>query len=115
MPLLFLFCGHKFRNALDIHRLLTLGIGNIYKEKNPTSYLVCIGPKSIRRGKKEIFDPYINSSVDELILTNVSANGEALKEEEKEKYIHEIVFEDIYGENKEAAFGRIKSLVLKTV
>ena len=85
----------------------------IYKEKFPTSYFAVIGPKSIRRGEKEIFDPYINSSLEELVLKNVSVNGEPLNSENSEKYIHEIVFEDIWSENMPASRGEFKKVIFK--
>ena len=83
----------------------------LYKEKFPYSYLITIGPKSIRRDGKEIFDPYINSSVDELILKNVKVNGEELKAENSEQYICEIVFENLYGEEKERTLGKINNII----
>ncbi len=82
----------------------------LYKEKFPNSYFLSIGPKSIRRDGKEIFDPYINSSVDELVLKNVRINGEELKSENSEKYIKEILFENLYGEGRESSAGKIKKI-----
>ena len=68
----------------------------IYKDKFPTSYFVSIGPKSIIRDGKEIFDPQENSVTKELILKNVSVNKEKLSSENIGKYIHEIVFDNLY-------------------
>ena len=83
----------------------------IYKDRFPTSYFLSIGPKSIRRDGKEIFDPYINSALDELVLKNIEVNGEILSSENTEKYIKEIVFDDIYAEGREKSFGKIKRII----
>ena len=47
------------------------------KEKYPTAFFACIGPKSIRRGVTEVFDPDLSSSIDTLVLDGVEINGEA--------------------------------------
>ena len=84
-----------------------------YKDKFPTSYLASIGPKSIRRGGKDIFDPYINSSVDELVLKQVCVNGEYLNSENSEKYIKEISFNNLYGESCGTYSGEFKRIECK--
>ena len=85
----------------------------LYKDKFPTSYIAAIGPKSIRRDGKEIFDPYINSSVDELVLKNVCVNGETLNSENCEKYIKEITFKNLYGECGGTYRGEFKRIEYK--
>ena len=82
----------------------------LYKDKFPMSYLISIGPKSIRRDGKEIFDPYINSSVEELIFKNVFVNGEAINSGNFGKYVKEIKFTNLYNEGKGDFFGEIKKL-----
>ncbi len=79
----------------------------LYKEKFPMSFFLCIGPKSIRRGDTEIFDPYIESYAENLFLENVKVNGEKC---DAKKHIHEIIFDDIYGDGTACAKGKIYNL-----
>ena len=86
---------------------------SLYKDKFPSSYLASIGPKSIRRDGKEIFDPYINSFVDELILDGVTVNGEKVSSENSGKYIKEISFVNLYGERDETYNGVFEKIEYK--
>lgn len=94
-------------------------IGNLYfenikvelhRDKYPMSFLMCIGPKTSRIDDLEIFDPEISSEVENVYLKNVSVNsGDTF---DAEKYIHEIVFNDIYGDGKAVGKGRIKNITV---
>lgn len=104
------FAAFEFGSRLGRVELSDIKL-SIYKDKYPLSYFASIGPKSIRRDGKEIFDPYINSSLTELVIKNVSVNDIPLNSENSEKYIHEIVFDNLYEEGKERSCGKIEKLI----
>lgn len=84
------------------------------KEKYPMSYFLSIGPKSVPSiflGKPaELFDPYISSYADELILENVTVNGE--KDWKIENAIKEIEFNDVNSDGNSTATGKIKKITI---
>lgn len=82
----------------------------LYQEKFPTSYLLSIGPKSARRDGKEIFNPKLNSCIEELFLNSVSVNGELITKRNVGKYIKRIVFKNLYGEKSGRFSGKIKKI-----
>ena len=47
----------------------------LHKDEFPLSYLICIGPKSIVCGGKEIFDPYISCRADNIEIKDLRVNG----------------------------------------
>ena len=104
------FAAFEFGSRLGRVELSDIKL-SIYKDKYPLSYFASIGPKSIRRDGKEIFDPYINSSLTELVIKNVLVNDIPLSSENSEKYIHEIVFDNLYEEGKERSCGKIEKLI----
>ena len=73
------------------------------------SFFLCIGPKSIVRNGRELFDPYISSTVQNIYAQNVFINGE--KVEDLYPYMHEIIFEDVNGDGHSSARGRIENLL----
>lgn len=78
------------------------------KAKTPTAYLACVGPKSTRKEGKEIFDPYLSSRVETLILQNVTVNGTGDRVRDSLK---EITFDDPYGEGApttRGTFGKVE-------
>ena len=111
-PVLGAFAAFEFGSYFGRVELSDIKL-SLYKDKFPMSYLAAIGPKSIRRNGKEIFDPYINSSVDQLVLKNVRVNGEEVKAENHEKYIKEISFENLYGESDITCCGEFKKVEYK--
>ena len=78
----------------------------------PTACFACIGPKSIRRSDKEIFDPSVDSRVDTLVLENVEVNGTLLSEDNARNHVREIVFQDLYGEPVGTHAGKIEQIVV---
>ena len=111
-PLLGTFAAFEFGSHFGRVELKDIKL-KLYKDKYPTSYLLSIGPKSIRKSGKEIFDPYTNSSVQELILEGVTVNDEQVNSENSEKYIKKIVFKNLYGETGKTYSGEIKTIVYK--
>ena len=74
-------------------------------EEFPLSYLVCIGPKSIVSGKKEIFDPYVNSRAERLVFKNITVNGK--KVADVRPLLREIAFDDVNGDGESSGKGEI--------
>ncbi len=81
----------------------------LYREKFPMSYFICVGPKSVRMGNLELFDPEISCRVENIHLKNVSVNGG--NTEDSKKYIHEITFDDIYGDGRAVGNGTVCSIL----
>jgi len=82
----------------------------LYREKYPYSYLVCVGPKSVRIGDREVFDPYLSSAVENLYLESITVNGTATKE--LSPFIKEIVFDSLYPDMPSTASGKIENIII---
>lgn len=82
---------------------------NIYKEEFPRSFFLCIGPKSIVRNERELFDPYVSSRVKYIYTKNIFVNGVLVKD--IRPYMHEIVFEDVNGDGFSSGQGVIGELI----
>ena len=83
----------------------------LHRDKYPMSFFLCVGPKSVREGKIEIFDPEINSTVENVYLKNVSVDlGDT---ENAKEYIRRIRFDDIYGDGKTMGRGIIKNIIVQ--
>ena len=77
----------------------------LHKEKFPMSFFLTVGPKSARKGEYELFNPEINSTVENLYLKDVFVNGEDSKD-----YIRQIEFDDIYNDGTATGKGVIKNI-----
>ena len=85
----------------------------LHRDIYPTSYFLCIGPKSVRYQDAEghwmeVFDPGISSQVENLYLKNIKINGEYMSD--PESYVREIVFDDLYGDGQAIGTGKIKNI-----
>lgn len=84
----------------------------LHREKYPHSYLMCIGPKSVRFDDgREVFDPYFSSTVENVHLENITVNGE--KPTDITPYIKEIEFYNLYSDIPSTAKGKIKNVIYK--
>lgn len=54
----------------------------LHRDIYPLSYLVMVGPKSIRNGDTEVFDPYLTSHVGTIELQNIRVNGEVVQQDD---------------------------------
>lgn len=81
----------------------------LHGEEFPNSYLACIGPKSIVSGGKEIFDPYLSSHAENLILKNITVNGK--KPRDIRPLLHEISFDDVNGDNDSSGKGKFSNII----
>ena len=84
----------------------------LHREKYPYSYLICIGPKSVRfENGAEVFDPYFSSVAENIYLENITINGE--KPKDITEYIKEITFDNLYSNITSTASGKIKNIIYK--
>ena len=84
----------------------------LYRDKFLYSYLICIGPKSIRlENGAEVFDPYLASTAENVYIENITINGK--KPESISPYIRQIVFDGLYNDIPSTAYGEIKNIIYK--
>ena len=84
----------------------------MYRHKFPMSYLMCIGPKSVRlENGDEVFDPYFSSEAKNVHLNNITVNGE--RPQDISPYVKEIVFDKLYEDIPSTAYGKIHNIYYK--
>lgn len=81
----------------------------LHRDKYPMSYLLSIGPKTVRFEGEELFDPQLDSVAETVELKNIKINDEHT--ENLKDYVREIVFDDIYGDGNSTAKGKINNLI----
>ena len=100
-----------FELGLNINNLYLKNISlTLSQEKYPYSYLICIGPKSVRLGDREIFDPYFSSCAANIFLENIAINGK--KVADIAPFICEIKFDGLYSDMPSTAQGVIENIFL---
>lgn len=84
----------------------------LYPDKYPLSCLISCGPKSCicNNGKTEVFDPYLSSRTDNIILRNITVNNK--KADDFHLLIREITFDDINHDGHSSAAGSIGSITV---
>lgn len=101
-----------FEIGANIHHISFSNISlTLHRETYPMSFFLCVGPKSVRIDGREIFDPFIRCQIDHITLHNIRINGRLIKE--FQDYIHEIIFDDIYGDGIATGRGIIKHILCK--
>lgn len=83
----------------------------LHRDEYPESRLMCIGPKSIVRNGKEVFDPYLSPTAKNVTLDGVTVNGEKLTR--ADGFIKEISFDDVNGDG--ASSGKGKFIGVKVI
>ena len=83
----------------------------MYPEKFPLSYLVTVGPKSIRAGEREVFDPYLSSHVDVIALQNIRINGEPAAD--PTALVRCVSFDDINGDGMSTGAGTVGEIIFQ--
>ena len=84
----------------------------LHREKYPYSYLMCIGPKSVRFDDgREVFDPYFSSTVENIHLENITVNGE--KPADITPFVKQIEFNNLYTDIPSTASGKIQNIIYK--
>ncbi|MBQ9163002.1 MAG: hypothetical protein IJX74_06970 [Clostridia bacterium] len=84
----------------------------LYREKYPYSYIFCVGPKSVRMGEREIFNPYLSSEVENVYLEDIKVNGVPV--DDVKPYVREIEFDNLYDDGPSTGNGKIKNLHFKS-
>ena len=102
-----------FELGLNVNNIYLKNISiTLYREKYPYSYLLCIGPKSVRfENGDEVFDPYFSSVAKNVYLENIKINGDTPKD--ITPYIKEIVFDNLYDDIPSTASGKIENVIYK--
>lgn len=102
-----------FELGLNVKNLYLKNIDlTLHRDVYPLSYLMCIGPKSVRfKDGTEVFDPYFSSIAENVYLENITVNGE--KPMDIFPYVKEIVFDKLYDDIPSTANGKIKNLFYK--
>ena len=83
----------------------------MYPEHFPLSYLVTVGPKSIRVDRYEIFDPYLSSHIGVLHLANIRVNGKPA--ENAEQLVRCVSFDDINEDGHSTGAGTVGELIFQ--
>lgn len=96
--------GNVFFENIDV---------TLHRDLYPTSYFLCIGPKSIRYKNPEgipmeVFDPGISSKVNELYIKDLKINEQQITD--PGDFIREIEFDDLYGDGEAVGAGEIGNL-----
>ena len=84
---------------------------NIRLTKNdrfPMAFLAVVGPKSVRVGDREIFDPYAGCVVDELVFRDISVNGR--EPVAIEPPIFQVNFDDVNRDGHSTARGEVRRI-----
>ena len=96
-----------FELGLNVGQLWLRNINlDLYRDRYPYSYLLCIGPKSARKPDgREVFDPSFSSIADKVTFENIRVNGE--KVTDVRPYLREIVFDRLWDDMPSTASGKI--------
>ena len=82
----------------------------IYNDKYPLSGLISVGPKSAPLGDdKEIFDPYLSSSVKNIHYKNIVINNKKI--DDLKPFIRTSNFVDINKDGHSTAKGEVKNII----
>lgn len=102
-----------FELGLNVKNIYLKNIDiKLYREKYPYSYLMCIGPKSVRfKDGTEVFDPYFSSVAENVYLEGITVNGKQVAD--ITPYIKEITFDNLYDDIPSSGSGKIKNLLCK--
>ena len=104
------FAAFEVGANIDLLSLENIGL-TLYKDKFPYSYLVCCGPKSVRVGEYEIFDPYLSSETKRLVMQGIIVNG--LRINSTDDLVREIEFYDVNCDGNSTGRGKIDTIELK--
>lgn len=81
----------------------------LHREAYPLSCLVMIGPKSIRQGDREVFDPYLTSHVGTVSLSNIRVNGEPVSH--RDDLIGITSFTDVNEDGNSTGCGTVEQIL----
>lgn len=81
----------------------------LHPDVYPLSRMIVVGPKSVRVGEREIFDPYVSNEVDCISLKNITVNG--VPAENADALIRVTEFDDINGDGNSTGRGVLKKVL----
>lgn len=81
----------------------------LHREEYPMSCLVMIGPKSIRQGDREVFDPYLTSHVGTVSLSHIRVNGEPVSP--RDDLICTTSFTDVNDDGNSTGCGTVQQIL----
>ena len=80
----------------------------LHRDEYPLSYLITVGPKSIRVGDREVFDPYISNHVENICLKDIYVNGEKLTD--AGDVVRVVSFDDVNGDGNSTGAGSVGNI-----
>ena len=105
------FAGFEFGANFEYIHMKNIRM-KLYPEKWKMTCTVCVGPKSslenYGQGFNEVFDPYISSAVEKLVLEDFYVNGEKITS--PDGYIKEIHFDNINNDGRSTGHGTIREI-----
>ena len=75
------------------------------------SRMVTVGPKSVRFGDYEVFDPYYSCRVGKMTLENIKLNGEICRD--ISKLIKTVEFDSLYEDMPSSGKGEIGEITIR--
>lgn len=82
----------------------------LHRDRFPLSQLVVVGPKSCRLGSREVFDPYVCNRVREIVLKDITINGQPM--DDAARYICATAFDDVNGDGRSTGAGTIDRITV---
>jgi len=101
--------GSLYFNRIDL---------TLHRDKFPLSYMIVAGPKSSMKDGIEIFDPYLSSHVEKLVMNDIFVNGERAEVSQSELVdclVKTVVFDDINKDGHSTAKGEIYEMTLNGI
>lgn len=77
-------------------------------DKWPLSHLAVVGPKSLRSGRFEVFDPYVSCRIGRVTVEGLTVRGEC-----PEELVRATVFEDVNADGRSSGRGVIEEFQRK--
>lgn len=81
----------------------------LHRDEYPLSCLVMIGPKSIRRGDVEVFDPYLTSHVGTVTLSEIRVNGVSITKDDS--LVRTTAFTDVNEDGNSTGYGTVQQIL----
>ena len=83
----------------------------LHPETYPLSRMIVVGPKSIRVGDREVFDPYVSNAVECISLKDIKVNGAPMGSHLE--HIHVTKFDDINSDGMSTGKGVLKKVIVE--
>lgn len=100
-----------FEVGAKVGRLTLTNVRLTLHPDQPLSRLMTVGPKSTALNGKEVFDPYVDGSIETLVLEQVTVNG--APPADPWSVVEPIVFEDIHGDGRSSGRGWVNEIIVK--